>query len=391
MHVQEKIFATTAAESAAAEVWCQVLGLQQVGLTDDFFQLGGTSLTAIRLAHRMSERLGLQISIADVFQHRTICALLQAQLGSRTEAAAEVWCRVLGLQNVGLKDDFFQLGGTSLTAIRLAHRLSERLGLQISVTDVFQHRTISALLQAQLGSRTGAAAEEGKCSSAANTGLCSARAPKLVACDWSNTSVRPLSYQQVQLFSLHRAGLSPVNYNEMLVWQFEGGLDAAVLQQALGLITDRHEVLRTALQAAPDGSFYGHVLPPGSVSVPVIVKQAACSSSLDQWMQSENQPFDLGQPPLMRATLVLPPAKGTAAAANPSLLLLVVHHVAVDGISMGLLCAELTCTYNALKAGGEVALVAPKVCSRDGATFSWSKQFRGLLFWAATMLLIQGG
>jgi hypothetical protein len=64
----------------------------------------------------------------------------------------------------------------------------------------------------------------------------------------------------------------------------------------------------------------------------------------------------------MRATLVSPAAEGAAVDAEPSLLLLAVHHVAVDGISMGHLCAELTRTYNALKAGSDDFLVALKVC-----------------------------
>ena len=275
-------------------------------------------------------------------------------------AAAEVWCQVLGLQHVGLTDDFFQLGGTSLAAIRLAHRLTQRLGLQISIADIFQHLTISGVLQAQPGARTAAAEAAGP--SACSSGNCLGKAPKLLACDWSNTDMRPLSYQQTQMYTLHQMTPADLSYNELFVWKFEGELNSAVLQQALELMTDRHEVLRTALQAAPDGSLYGHVLPFGSVRVPVTVRQAACNSSLDQLMQSENKPFDLGRPPFMRAALILPAAEGVAGAAEPSLLLLVVHHVAVDGISMGLLCAELTGTYNALKAGAEAALVNPKVC-----------------------------
>jgi hypothetical protein len=311
---------------------------------------------------------------------------VQGQTSASTAAeaaAAEVWCQVLNLQHVGMTDDFFQRGGTSLTAIRLAHQLSKRLGLQVRIADVFQHRTISALLQAL----SVAAAAEACEPSAASSGVCLGRAPKLVACDWSNTDMRPLSYQQTQMYTLHQMKIGDLSFSELFVWRFEGILDALVLQQALGRMTDRHEVLRTALRAGPEGSLYGHVLPAGSVIVPVIVKEAACSSSsLDQLMQSENQPFDLGQPPFMRATLVLPAAEGAAVDAEPSLLLLAVHHVAVDGISMGLLCAELTRTYNALKAGNEVVLVAAKVCFER---WQWQippcSNISGLLLCAATM------
>ena len=63
-------------EHALCTLWQQTLKVPRVGLTDDFFELGGDSIVSIGLAHRMSELLETQVSVADVFQHRTIQNLM---------------------------------------------------------------------------------------------------------------------------------------------------------------------------------------------------------------------------------------------------------------------------------------------------------------------------
>ena len=53
-------------------MWQSLLGLEQVGITDDFFRIGGNSILAIQVSHRMSAVVNSQISVADVFKHKTI-------------------------------------------------------------------------------------------------------------------------------------------------------------------------------------------------------------------------------------------------------------------------------------------------------------------------------
>ena len=60
---------------------------------------------------------------------------------------AAVWAEVLELDAVGVDDDFFQLGGHSLKAARLAFRISEDTGVLFTLTEIFQHPTVAAMAQ----------------------------------------------------------------------------------------------------------------------------------------------------------------------------------------------------------------------------------------------------
>ncbi|QDO84083.1 hypothetical protein FM037_13640 [Shewanella psychropiezotolerans] len=58
-------------------IWQDVLGLQRVGINDDFFKIGGESISAIRLSHRVTAELGYQVSVANIFSYPTILSLLE--------------------------------------------------------------------------------------------------------------------------------------------------------------------------------------------------------------------------------------------------------------------------------------------------------------------------
>ncbi|MFI0514216.1 SDR family NAD(P)-dependent oxidoreductase [Streptomyces sp. WSLK1-5] len=72
-------------EKALAELWQQAIGMRQIGLDDDFRELGGSSIVAVRLVQRMSARFGVQISLAEVFEWRTL-RMAAAAIEAATEA-----------------------------------------------------------------------------------------------------------------------------------------------------------------------------------------------------------------------------------------------------------------------------------------------------------------
>src|SRR5262249_51910115 len=72
-------------------------------------------------------------------------ASLAAQRNSFEEALALLWADLLGLPQVGIESNFFELGGDSIRAVRLVSRMNEELGLNFKVQDLFQHQTIAAL------------------------------------------------------------------------------------------------------------------------------------------------------------------------------------------------------------------------------------------------------
>jgi acyl carrier protein len=75
----------TDVEIAVARLWAQSLGIEQISLDDEFFVLGGTSLTAVQLASRTRERFGVELSVAELFEHSTV-RRLGAVLDGRLDA-----------------------------------------------------------------------------------------------------------------------------------------------------------------------------------------------------------------------------------------------------------------------------------------------------------------
>ena len=59
-------------EDRLAEIWAEVLRVEKVGAEDDFFALGGNSLTAVRMAGLVFERMGVEPPLARLAEHRTL-------------------------------------------------------------------------------------------------------------------------------------------------------------------------------------------------------------------------------------------------------------------------------------------------------------------------------
>ena len=146
------------------------------------------------------------------------------------EILAGIYAQVLGLERVGVDDSFFDLGGDSLSAMRLVAAVNTGLDADLSVRAVFDAPTV-----AQLAPRIGGDAG----------GL-----EPLVAGE--RPAVVPLSFAQTRLWFLDQLqGPSPV-YNMAVALQLRGRLDAEALGAALADVVARHESLRTLI-AAPEG------------------------------------------------------------------------------------------------------------------------------------------
>jgi amino acid adenylation domain-containing protein len=160
--VKEKMAAASAqgpsVERAVAEIWESTLGVSKVGINDDFFDLGGTSLALINIVMEMSKRFDLPLDTSIVTGGATVSALAQAvkekmaaasaQGPSVERAVAEIWESTLGVSKVGINDDFFDLGGTSLALINIVMEMSKRFDLPLDTSIVTGGATVSALAQA---------------------------------------------------------------------------------------------------------------------------------------------------------------------------------------------------------------------------------------------------
>ncbi|MFF3945758.1 non-ribosomal peptide synthase/polyketide synthase [Streptomyces sp. NPDC001902] len=235
----------------------------------------------------------------------------------REELLAEQFAAVLGLERVGIDDDFFVLGGHSLLAMRLISRIRTALGIEVTLRAVFDAPTV-ARLAALLD---GQGAQE-------RPALTAGRAlPERL----------PLSSAQRRLWLLHQVDAADPSYNLPAAWRLTGALDRAALEAALNDLVARHTTLRTLFPAV-DGVPHQHVLAPERARVTL------GTAAPDELPRIAARPFDLERELPLRAHL-------SATGPDEHLLLLVLHHIATDEWSDRALLADLGTAYAARAAG----------------------------------------
>ncbi|HVH14021.1 MAG TPA: amino acid adenylation domain-containing protein [Longimicrobium sp.] len=252
-----------------------------------------------------------------------------------TEAAlAEIWAQLLGMDRVGVTDDFFALGGHSLLGVLVMSRVLEELGVKLSLRDLFNHPNVAALA-ARVDERRRLEAE----------------GPEVAPAD-DGGSLR-LSFAQERLWFLQRLQPESVFYNVAWALRLRGALDVAALERALAEVVRRHAALRTAFPEI-DGVPVPVVEPFAGLSLDVEEiageDEDARDAVLRRRLAAEAQrPFDLATGPLLRARLL-------RMGAGDHVLLLCIHHIVVDGWSLRVLHAELAEAYGAFRDGRDPSL-----------------------------------
>ncbi|MEW5927432.1 MAG: non-ribosomal peptide synthase/polyketide synthase, partial [Gemmatimonadota bacterium] len=265
------------------------------------------------------------------------------------QALAAIWAELLGVERVGVHDDFFRLGGHSLMAVRLASRARAALGVEVPVGAIFEAPTVARLAAAVAGEPAGAADD----------------VPPVVPTP--RDGPLPLSFAQQRLWLFDQVEPGSAVYNIPAALRVRGGLDARVLERSLTEVVRRHEVLRTVFRAGDDGEPVQVVLP----AAPVVLGRIDLSglpagereARLAEAARAEAAaPFDLRRGPLLRAALVrLGP--GDAA------LLFTVHHVVSDEWSTEILVREVSALYGAFARGEPSPLPEPPVQYADFAAW----------------------
>ena len=247
------------------------------------------------------------------------------------EVLAGIWADVLRVEHVAGGDNFFHLGGHSLLATIVLARMEEALGVRLPLSAFFGAPTV-----AELAARVDALRREG-------------RPPLPAVVPVGRDRPLPLSFAQERLWFLDRLQPESAFYNVPLALRLDGALDARALEQALGEIVRRHEVLRTTIRDA-DGTPRVHVTPLVAFHLPIddVSNEAEAAR---RTAEEAARPFDLAAGPLFRARLL-------RIAAEEHVLLVSMHHVVSDEWSFGVLFRELSALYKTYRNGKE-GLLAP--------------------------------
>ena len=261
-----------------------------------------------------------------------------------------LWEAVLGREGLGVEDDFFAIGGDSILSLQLIARARSQ-GWLLTPRQVFEHPTVARLATVMRPLEEGGAAL-----AEVRDGL-------------------PLTPIQAWFFTRYPNG--EPHWNQSVLLEVRGELEVDALERALNALVARHDALRLRFERHPDG-WTQRVLadaPPGLLSVVDLRNAVSATVAPDtpgDWQaalaeqgQLAQQSLDPQAGRLVKAIYFKVPStmNGTAHGAASGRLLLVIHHLAVDGVSWRILLADLQEAYTATLARKVPAL---------GASTPWS-------------------
>ncbi|MER6299869.1 non-ribosomal peptide synthase/polyketide synthase [Kitasatospora sp. NPDC001539] len=239
----------------------------------------------------------------------------------REEIMAGLFAEALGLAVVSVEDGFFDLGGHSLMATRLVSRIRTVFGVELAIRTLFENPTVAGLVEH----------------------LDSADRARPALRPQPRPDAVPLSFAQRRMWFLHRLEGPSATYNMPFVVRLSGHLDLEALKAALQDVVARHESLRTVFPEI-DGLPRQVVLGTDEARIELTCRQVAEDGLEEATAAAVRTAFDLtAEPPVAATLLTLSPTE--------HVFVLVVHHIAGDGWSLGPLAADVSQAYTARHAG----------------------------------------
>ncbi|MFB8237929.1 non-ribosomal peptide synthase/polyketide synthase [Kitasatospora purpeofusca] len=239
----------------------------------------------------------------------------------REEIMSGLFAEALGRTAVSVADGFFDLGGHSLMATRLMSRIRTVFGVELAIRTLFENPTVAGLVGH----------------------LDTAERARPALRPQPRPDAVPLSFAQRRMWFLHRLeGPSPT-YNMPFVVRLSGDLDPDALKAALQDVVDRHESLRTVFPEV-DGLPRQVVLGAEEARVEPIRRQVTADELAEATAAAVRTTFDLTTRPPIAATLL-------TVSPTEHVFVLVVHHIAGDGWSLGPLADDVSRAYTDRHAG----------------------------------------
>lgn len=282
---------------------------------------------------------------------------------------AQLWAELLGIGEIGRRENFFELGGHSLLVTKVLARLREKFEIEIPLRDFFENPTVAA---------TASAIENAESRGTGNI-------PKIEKAP--ENAVIPLSFPQERIWFLCQLDPTNVAYNVPRAVRITGNLDKNLVEKAFTEIFRRHEILRTTFHTI-DAQPVQKVNEPQTVKIKSLDLRHLAPEhqkfEIDEYIETEgNRIFNLAELPLLRLSLL-------RIAEKEHILVLVEHHLLHDGWTQGVLINDFIKVYEAFAEGKSSPLAPLKIQYGDFAYWqrNWLKGEnleRLLAYWQKTL------
>uniref|UniRef100_UPI002B05BCAE condensation domain-containing protein n=1 Tax=Burkholderia alba TaxID=2683677 RepID=UPI002B05BCAE len=251
----------------------------------------------------------------------------RVEASNETEAALlSIWKAVLGRDDLGVTDNFFEAGGDSIQSLQIIARAREA-GLKLTPRQVFEHPTVAGLAQ---------------------------RAERLEArteVEEDNGDPQSLTPIQQAFFERYPEGES--HWNQAVLLKVKGRLNEAALEQAVQALRTRHDALRLRF-AADESGWKQHAIAASEAEGDLIRREDLVSmEDLEAACDGIQSSLDIERGPIWRV--------GYFEAREETRLLITIHHLSVDGVSWRVLLEELQTSYEQAERGEPVMLPTPSM------------------------------
>ncbi|WP_434627414.1 SDR family NAD(P)-dependent oxidoreductase [Chromobacterium sp. CV08] len=238
----------------------------------------------------------------------TLGAVYRAPDNALQRQIAAIWSGIVGVDGIGVDDRFTELGGDSLKTIVMAEKVYKTLGKRIAIPEFFALPTIREIERQCLLDRDAAAAP-----------------PEV-------DPAEPIAASADQeLLYIHQTAFGDASYNMPVAFQCPGDFDEAAIAAAIERTANRHPVLKCVFERQGAELM---MLPRLDAEVGLTVCEASAepADDLARLERFAGQPFDLHRELPIRAMMIK-----AAAAGQPQRVLIVVHHIVCDAVSLGIL------------------------------------------------------
>ncbi len=266
---------------------------------------------------------------------------------------AEIWADLLQREEISADDDFFEIGGHSLLAMRLITRIHRRFGVKVSFLEIFQNPELAGLA-AVIDSKH---PEQDQ--------------PIAFAVPRKGDNLFHLSDGQQQMWIMDQQQEDPVGFVLPDYFRLRGRLEIGHLEKAFHNIIRRHESLRTVFKVV-DGTPYQLVRTFEQAGVRLLYEDFRAYNDREARAAAEAREdavtsFDLENGPLIRAKLI-------QLSDVEFVFLMSIHHIVSDGVSTLNLFRELIAGYNALAAGKPYDPPALRIQYKDYAAWQQTRK-----------------